>query len=257
MRNPGRSAVRRHIAQPRHHKTRRLVRGQPKPDARPTDQGQRRLQNGPVKAQRQRVIRRLIPRHLAMIAGREILTSRRPKRLGRGNPQRQALLRAKPAGAEGQRQDRGRTPDRQRDPPPRPILRRRVRGGAVLQVQAQVGVILHPRRRVLQPAVPPAQAFGQKPDARPRHRHMRIKMHPRPDDPLHRASRVRNQRADHVHIAVRPAAKSQDGHGQPRPVLTNRPVPPIAIPRLVPRPARRQPGVALQPPHPVAPPVRP
>ena len=182
MRDPHRGPIRRHIAQPRHHKGQRLVRRQPQRQPRRPQQLQRRRQHRAVKTDRQRIILALIPRHFGVQPHRKELARRHPQMLRRGNDRCNAAVSSGPniprgpggnaRPSDSQVQNLPRDPRRWARPAsatqcPSRCLRRGIRRRGMQHIGPIGRVILGPVRDALQPAVPPAHRHlaGTRPAA--------------------------------------------------------------------------------------------
>ena len=139
---------------------------------------------------------------------------------------------------------------------PRPDLRAGIRGGGMHHPHPIGRIMLRPVLHPLQPAIPPAHGLLQEPHLRPRHRRMRVLMHPRPHDPLAGRRHILHQMRHRVHVIVGPAAPDQHRGLHPGIILAHRPVLPERPPLLQRSPARCQPRLGLKPLHPHPPPIR-
>ena len=116
----------------------------------------------------------------------------------------------------------------------------------VHDVGAKRRLLLHARGRVFEPAVPPAQRFLQKADARLGHRKVRVLVRPGPDDALDRRLYRAHQAWHGIGIGVVPAAHGQYGGLDGTDVFIDRAALPVGVAVRVLKPVDGQQGPGLQ-----------
>ena len=143
-----------------------------------------------------------------------------------------------------------RPPDLIADPSSRPVFLTLPGLLGIHDVDSEGRIAGDAARLAFEPEIPPAKRLLKEPDARLRHREMRIFMHPRPDDCLARAPQAPHEPRDGIGISVVPAADAQAGSFNPAKILADAPVLPIGIAMGVLHPRRHQEGLVLEPLHP-------
>ena len=114
-------------------------------------------------------------------------------------------------------------------PSARNVGHRRARPSHVHDVGAMRGVPGHTGVDALEPLIPPAQGFLQKPDARLGHGKVRVLVRPRTDDAFDRRLHTGHEARHGVGVRVVPAADGQHGGVYRAYIFTDGPVLPVRI----------------------------
>ena len=132
------------------------------------------------------------------------------------------------------------------DPASGNMRHRGARPTQVHDVGAKSRVLFNPGWLVFKPAVPPAQGFLQKADARLGHGEMRVLVRPRADDAFDRRLNTADQARYGIGVGIVPAANGQHRRVNGADVLAHRAVFPIGITVRVFQPGDGQQGLGLE-----------
>ena len=131
-------------------------------------------------------------------------------------------------------------------PAPGDVADARARGLQVHHIGAKRGVVFHAGGRVFEVAVPPAQRFLQKADARLGHGKVRVFVRPGANNAFDRRLDAAHQTRHGVGVGVVPAAHGQHGGFDGANVFAHRAAFPIGVAVRVLQPVDGQQGLGLQ-----------